>query len=273
MKRIDIGRRFDEIVAFAQVDRFIDTPVKRYSSGMSVRLAFSIAAHLEPEILIVDEVLAVGDAEFQKKCIGKMSSVASGGRTVLFVSHNMGAVATLCGRGLLLRAGRTAAVGEIGEVIAAYMASVNKMQRAEFVVDRDKPAIKAVEVDAAKLARGDLAVTIEFVSPQPISPIGGITLQSGSGFPVWGSNARFHETANSISDARAGMLICEAPDIPLIDSIYTLSVWLGGPYEIYDHVPDALRFSIGRPNERGVRPPPDIIGNLDWRATWSAKEI
>ena len=92
MTRAEITRKFDEIVAFAEVEKFLDTPVKRYSSGMYVRLAFAVAAHLEPEILIVDEVLAVGDAEFQKKCLGKMGEVARGGRTVLFVSHNMGAV-------------------------------------------------------------------------------------------------------------------------------------------------------------------------------------
>ena len=103
MRKREIEQRFDEIVAFAEIDRFLDTPVKRYSSGMYVRLAFAVAAHLQPEVLIVDEVLAVGDAEFQKKCLGKMREVSTGeGRTVLFVSHNMGAVATLCDRAMLL---------------------------------------------------------------------------------------------------------------------------------------------------------------------------
>src|SRR5262249_27131479 len=98
MTRAEIRRKFDEIVAFAEVERFLDTPVKRYSSGMYVRLAFAVAAHLDPEILVVDEVLAVGDAEFQKKCLGKMSEVAGGGRTILFVTHNMAAVQALCSR-------------------------------------------------------------------------------------------------------------------------------------------------------------------------------
>src|SRR5262245_40861897 len=105
MKRAEIKSKFDEIVTFANLERFIDTPVKRYSSGMYVRLAFAIAAHLEPEILLVDEVLAVGDVEFQKKCLGKMSEVAGGGRTVLFVSHNMAAIDALCPRSLYLVAG------------------------------------------------------------------------------------------------------------------------------------------------------------------------
>ncbi|MEO8679309.1 MAG: ABC transporter ATP-binding protein [Vicinamibacterales bacterium] len=106
MSRVEIKRKFDEIVAFAEIERFLDTPVKRYSSGMYVRLAFAVAAHLEPEILIVDEVLAVGDAQFQKKCLGKMDDVAKAGRTVLFVSHNMAAVASLCSRAVVLRGGR-----------------------------------------------------------------------------------------------------------------------------------------------------------------------
>src|SRR6267143_1879403 len=106
MTRAEIKRKFDEIVAFAEVERFLDTPVKRYSSGMYVRLAFAVAAHLDPEILIVDEVLAVGDAAFQKKCLGKMGNVAKEGRTVLFVSHNMGAIQRLCSRGIVLERGR-----------------------------------------------------------------------------------------------------------------------------------------------------------------------
>src|SRR3954447_20123867 len=105
MRKAEIARKFDEIVAFSECERFLDTPVKRYSSGMYVRLAFSVAAHLEPEILVVDEVLAVGDAEFHKKCLGKMHDVAGHGRTVLFVSHNMAAVEALCGRGVVLTRG------------------------------------------------------------------------------------------------------------------------------------------------------------------------
>lgn len=122
MTRAEIKRRFDEIVAFAEIEKFLDTPVKRYSSGMYVRLAFAVAAHLEPEILIVDEVLAVGDAEFQKKCLGKMEAVAHGnGRTVLFVSHNLDAVARLCRRALLLKAGQLVAAGDVNSVITAYV--------------------------------------------------------------------------------------------------------------------------------------------------------
>ena len=122
MKKREIDLRFDEIVAFAEIEKFLDTPVKRYSSGMYVRLAFAVAAHLQPEILIVDEVLAVGDAEFQKKCLGKMREVSTGeGRTVLFVSHNMGAVTTLCDRAMLLDRGRLVADGPPPGVVDRYL--------------------------------------------------------------------------------------------------------------------------------------------------------
>jgi len=121
MKRTEIDRKFDEIVAFAEIDKFLDTPVKRYSSGMYVRLAFSVAAHLEPEILLVDEVLAVGDAAFQKKCLGKMGEVAGGGRTVLFVSHNMAAVRRLCTRVIYLRDGQIDFIGDTLTAIDTYL--------------------------------------------------------------------------------------------------------------------------------------------------------
>src|SRR5436190_68557 len=122
MSRAEIKRKFDEIVAFAEVEKFLDTPVKRYSSGMYVRLAFAVAAHLEPEILIIDEVLAVGDAAFQKKCLGKMGDAAKHGRTVLFVSHNMAAVQQLCAQSVLLEGGQVAAEGQSADIIARYLA-------------------------------------------------------------------------------------------------------------------------------------------------------
>ena len=126
MTQREIRKKFDEIVAFAGVERFLDTPVKRYSSGMYVRLAFAVAAHLEPEILIVDEVLAVGDAEFQKKCLGKMGEVARGGRTVVFVSHNMAAMKSLTKRGIVLDAGRVVSSGATEQVIQQYLQLISR---------------------------------------------------------------------------------------------------------------------------------------------------
>ena len=136
MSRGEIKAKFDEIVAFAEIEKFLDTPVKRYSSGMYVRLAFAVAAHLEPEILVVDEVLAVGDAEFQKKCLGKMHDVATGGRTVLFVSHNMQAVSVLCNRGLFFSGGSLEYAGTVKETIALYLSTFSKTRGRDIFSDR-----------------------------------------------------------------------------------------------------------------------------------------
>jgi lipopolysaccharide transport system ATP-binding protein len=147
MSRREIQRKFDEIVDFAAIERFIDTPVKRYSSGMQVRLAFSVAAHLEPEILVVDEVLAVGDAEFQKKCLGKMGEVSSrDGRTVLFVSHQLGLVSRLCTRGVLLSSGRIDFDGPVDLAIDRHLAAIAQQEAAE-------------ELDHAKLSGLEIAIT------------------------------------------------------------------------------------------------------------------
>jgi len=142
MKRAEIERKFDEIVAFAEVERFIDTPVKRYSSGMYLRLAFAVAAHLEPEVLVVDEVLAVGDAEFQRKCLGKMSDVAQEGRTVLFVSHNMSAILRLTEETLVLRGGQLVLRAPTPDAIDFYMTS-GMAQAGERLWEADEPAIQA----------------------------------------------------------------------------------------------------------------------------------
>lgn len=130
MNKGEIDRKLEEIVEFAEVGRFLDTPVKRYSSGMNVRLGFAVAAHLEPEILIVDEVLAVGDAAFQKKCLGKMSSISGSGRTVLFVSHNVPSVQALCSRAILLRDGDVAMEGETSAVITEYLGTMSETTQA-----------------------------------------------------------------------------------------------------------------------------------------------
>ena len=140
MRQNEIESKFDEIVAFSEVEKFLDTPVKRYSSGMYVRLAFAVAAHLEPEILVVDEVLAVGDAQFQKKCLGKMGDVARAGRTVLFVSHNMVAVKSLCSRAILLSRGTLAADGSVDDVVNGYLRDADGPGRKGIIPD-DAPRL------------------------------------------------------------------------------------------------------------------------------------
>jgi lipopolysaccharide transport system ATP-binding protein len=166
MRKAEIDRKFDEIVAFSEIEEFLDTPVKRYSSGMYVRLAFAVAAHLEPEILIVDEVLAVGDYAFQKKCMGKMQDVAAGdGRTILFVSHNMGAMAQLCERGILLRQGRVAADGPIRGVIEGYLGSETDHRSARAVLP-DDPS-KPCQVLSVEILHGDGTLGSEIGCDEP----------------------------------------------------------------------------------------------------------
>ena len=138
MKRAEIARKFDDIVDFAEVGQFVDTPVKHYSSGMYVRLAFAVAAHLDPEILLIDEVLAVGDTAFQKKCLGKMGDVARAGRTILFVSHNMAAIEGLCSQAHLLTQGRVTSSGNTSDVIAAYLSSFQTSSRASVAARSDR---------------------------------------------------------------------------------------------------------------------------------------
>jgi lipopolysaccharide transport system ATP-binding protein len=151
MTRAEIRRRFDEIVAFAEVEKFLDTPVKRYSSGMYVRLAFAVAAHLEPEILVVDEVLAVGDTAFQKKCLGKMGDVAKEGRTVLFVSHNMAAAQQLCQSGMVLNSGGVDFRGDIRSAIGHYLQGMKALQPTDLAERRDRRGNQRLTFTAVKL--------------------------------------------------------------------------------------------------------------------------
>lgn len=172
MTRHEIRRKFDEIVAFSEIDRFLDTPVKRYSSGMYVRLAFAVAAHLEPEILIVDEVLAVGDAEFQKKCLGKMEEVGREGRTVLFVSHNMAAVQSLCNRGILLGKGAVSSVGPVEEVIRSYFDTMTvDIEAGEDLSDIPRPAYatREVEFTQCRVLNAEKKKTVHLKYGEPFS--------------------------------------------------------------------------------------------------------
>jgi lipopolysaccharide transport system ATP-binding protein len=156
MKRTEIAAKFDEIVAFAEIDRFLDTPVKHYSSGMYMRLAFAVAAHLEPEVLLVDEVLAVGDKQFQAKCLGKIKAVAGHGRTVVFVSHNMQAIRQLCSRALWLRAGSVIADGHAFDVTETYLQDTPSAESAEDLdsIIRQLPPDPAFRLKAITLTQG-----------------------------------------------------------------------------------------------------------------------
>lgn len=177
MKRTEIQSKFDEIVAFAEIEKFIDTPVKHYSSGMYVRLAFAVAAHLEPEILLVDEVLAVGDAAFQKKCLGKIGEVAGEGRTVLFVSHNMAAVRVLCTRGILLKEGTIAMIGQIGSVVDEYLRGPLAKNDSQEWLEPD-------------IAPGNEHVTLSYVRVRPPDGEATLTIDTGALLEIGFLNAR-----------------------------------------------------------------------------------
>jgi len=161
MKRADILRKFDEIVSFAEIERFLDTPVKRYSSGMYTRLAFAVAAHLEPEILVVDEVLAVGDARFQKKCLGKMDEVAQAGRTILFVSHNLTAISRLCRRAIWIDGGRISRAGDSDEVIKAYLSEeTSQVPERQWAFPGDAPGDDRIRLIGARVLQLDRVTSV-----------------------------------------------------------------------------------------------------------------
>lgn len=168
MTRTEIRRKFDEIVAFAEVERFLETPVKRYSSGMYVRLAFAVAAHLEPEILVVDEVLAVGDVQFQKKCLGKMGEVAKGGRTVLFVSHNMQAIRMLCSRCVLLQDGTIKANGDPEVVTSSYMSADDKSTGEKSWSLETAPGDDSLRLVSIRIMNSERLVCAEFPSDEEV---------------------------------------------------------------------------------------------------------
>jgi len=271
MTRVEIKKRFDKIVAFAEIEKFLDTPVKQYSSGMYVRLAFAVAAHLEPEILIVDEVLAVGDLQFQKKCLGKMGEVAKGGRTILFVSHNMGAVQRLCSGGILLQTGRLVLQGHSSEVVAAYVGTPNQRSHSDFPARLNQPSITRVSINTDSLRKGDLVVDVNYSSPFPLRPpVPGVVVTTLSGIPVFGSNPRFHQNRALPESSSVGSVRLTARNLPLVSATYQLSVWLGDWQGDYDHKLDALSFDFASDANTPLRPNPNAIGHLNWEAEWSS---
>ncbi len=273
MSRAEIRRKFDEIAAFAEVERFLDTPVKRYSSGMQVRLAFAVAAHLEPEILIVDEVLAVGDMAFQKKCLGRMRQVANQeGRTVLFVSHNTGALSNLCSRGVVLGGGVLQADTDIHSALSFYLTSC-ALTRATSGSALRGPRIDSARIDEAALQRGDFDVRISFTSPFELDPpIGGVVITDANGTPLLGTNTRMHPDGFERRRASSGVLLCRIPRLPLHSGEYGVSVWLGDMYQDYDAEIGVLAFHFSSPDFRPEIPPTSIVGPMNVRAAWRFEE-
>lgn len=256
MRRHEITRRFDEIVAFSEVEQFLDTPVKRYSSGMYVRLAFAVAAHLEPEILIVDEVLAVGDARFQRKCLGKMSEVSKSGRTVLFVSHNLATVRSLCNHAVHLEQGRVIGQGAPGEQIAAYLARLAQAASIPLAdrTDRDgtgQARIVSVRFEGADgngldsvLVGDELKVRIEYATASPTHrvDVAAVCFWTSDGVKVLHLDSE--NTGTTLTHRGAGVVTCKIPRFPLPAGRYQISpvVLVGG--EVADHVHAAASLDV-----------------------------
>ena len=258
MRRAEILRKFDEIVAFAEVDKFIDTPVKRYSSGMYLRLAFAVAAFLESEILLVDEVLAVGDANFQKKCLSKMRDVSSSGRTVFFVSHNMAAVEALCNRCLFVKEGRVVDDGSPHELIARYLAAETAPENAVRDLSTHpnrpgnwKPLMTSVSLrsqsglpaSAIRMGEG-LSIQLDFAGTVRFHPNIVITIKNHFAVPVFSINTRTQKRFQLGEAITAGTIVSHLRDLPLLEGTYSLDLYLGEEYQHLDIVYDAISFEV-----------------------------
>jgi lipopolysaccharide transport system ATP-binding protein len=287
MKRREIARKFDEIVAFAEVERFIDTPVKRYSSGMQLRLAFAVAAHLEPEILIVDEVLAVGDAAFQRKCLGKMGEVSGHGRTVLLVSHNMSAITALADRCLWLDAGRVKRIGHPSEVVAEYLSEGHLALQPGFA-DLTDPALrhgvpkqtsKEILFESVRLVDGSGETTGIFFENEPMRIVLGLRsrletqrLEVLCKFSTFDGTLVFTLTSGQMDvNVRPGPLELEVqlPTLPLKRGGYRVDLY-GLTTVPQDDLRGAIEFEVAGPrgsvdDPRRVR---DYLGVVDVPHAW-----
>jgi len=263
MTRREIAAKFDEIVEFSEIGRFIDTPVKRYSSGMFVRLGFAVAAHLEPEILIVDEVLAVGDAGFQRKCMAKMRDVSAAGRTILFVSHNMGSIQALCDRAVVLKNGRLVAEGPPSEAAALYLRSTADdagLPLADRTDRRGRGGTRAVAMSAHPLGRpeaegflvyGETAVLHCDVSRVVPDMSCSFTILNEFTQRVCRFSSRIAAPEDQLGESRR--FTCEIPELPLIPARYHVNVSLFSGRELEDSVDSALVVEV-QPGILGGRP-------------------
>ncbi|HJT78084.1 MAG TPA: ABC transporter ATP-binding protein [Gemmataceae bacterium] len=285
MSRREIARRFDEIVSFAGVEKFLDTPVKRYSSGMYVRLAFAVAAHLEPEILLVDEVLAVGDHAFQKKCVGRMGEIAASGRTVILVSHNLPMLTRLSTRVVWLKDGQVEQTGAPRDVVKAYCAEAvggDSGSASVSLVDHPgrvsgkRPCLRRLTLrDGAGTATCSFGVGESLVLEVEL---GGVEGRSDTGVvidlcDVFGTTlARLHSRVQSFLDLTsltAGAVVCTVPDLRFLPGEYSVNVGVADHSEFLDRVENAVRFAVEPtdPYRTGLLPQ---SGLLALRTTWEA---
>jgi lipopolysaccharide transport system ATP-binding protein len=286
MSRAEVRARFDQIVEFAEIDEFLETPVKRYSSGMAVRLAFAIASHLEPEILLVDEVLAVGDAAFQRKSLGKMEEVAGQGRTVIFVSHNLAIIQALCTRGVLLERGEMVTDGPVAETVAHYLRSLERAATGDLLerADRDNRSWDDTHVRGLEVRDGQGGSPNVVVAGNPATIIVHITevlpqmecrltVLNNLGQPI----TTFDSEVSAVVDSRSGSLgpriECELPALPLLPGRYRIDVLVKARNLIQDGLQAAAFFDV-EPGLIGGRPTPEIgsDGNVIVPHAWRLPE-
>lgn len=288
MTRKEIESKFDEIVAFAEIEKFLDTPVKRYSSGMYVRLAFAVAAHLEPEILIVDEVLAVGDAAFQKKCLGRMRDVASTGRTVLFVSHNMAAVSTLCSKAMMLWEGKVEVpLGDVEVAVQQYLTQVHKITKTKLSERTDRSGTGKIRIsdfgsfdregnELEFVATGqeiDFRIYYSTNEARAENIVVGIGINAHSGTFV---SLLSNDVAGNAFDSigKEGYFTCKIKKLPLSPGSYTVSLIIRSNDVISDWIQHAATIVVEPGDFYGNgRLPPQSHGGVlieqDWATTGS----
>jgi lipopolysaccharide transport system ATP-binding protein len=285
MRRREIERKFDEIVAFAEVQKFVDTPLKHYSSGMQARLAFAVAAHLEPEILLVDEVLAVGDLGFQKKCLGKMGDVSRQGRTVLFVSHNMAAIEALCRSCLLLAEGELVISGTPSEVVHKYVSSeircdVGKQSLVNHSGREPNSRARMTSVEIHSASRSPtgtvrmgapVSVRVVFRSDlEPFHPHLGVVVKNAQGQTILTVNDDFLPGFDLSRPVESGTVVCDFDWMPLMPGTYSLDLYLGANiYADIDIIRDAVSFEVLPADVFGTGKLPEAAwGMIFWPARW-----
>jgi lipopolysaccharide transport system ATP-binding protein len=275
MRRAEIRKRFDEIVEFANMERFLDTPVKRYSSGMQVRLAFAVAAHLEPEILLVDEVLAVGDAAFQRKSLTKMAEVARAGSTVIFVSHNLATIQALCQRAILLERGTVVTDAPVEEAVTGYLRALERAASDDLLTrtDRDGRAWEQSKVsrlavydgvsDEADVVVGGRGakIVIEVTEVLPMMECQ-LTILNSLGHPITTLDSELSSPADSRDSESGPRIECRVDSLPLIPGRYRIDVLLRGRQEIQDGLQAAAYFDV-EPGVINGRPMPSIGADGD----------
>ncbi|MCU0418238.1 MAG: ABC transporter ATP-binding protein [Cyclobacteriaceae bacterium] len=270
MKRKEIEQKFDEIVAFSGVEKFLDTPLKHYSSGMQLRLAFAVAAFLEPEILIIDEVLAVGDAEFQKKCLGKMEDVSKSGRTILFVSHNMAAVENLCDRAVLLEGGQHIFAGPVADVIEQYN-SRNLVSQTE--IKLPKPLDAHAWLDTLTFADRQepvyyfgesIVLRATYVSEKEIHPCLGMVVSSIDGTKLINANNRYQKDGQETFRGTTGTITCQLGAVPLMEGKYTVSLFFGDEKSDTHIIEQAATFEVKERDLWGTKKTPPRKASYLW---------